>query len=304
MRALCLSLFLFAVSFSNLPLAATAADRPVVKLWPNGLPEDARPLAADQVKKLEGQQTEERITYVAEPTLTIYQAPPELANGCGVVICPGGAYNILAWPKEGLEVAEWFNSIGVTAAVLKYRVPRRDPERPHWEPLQDAQRAIRLARQHADQWHIDPDRIGILGFSAGGHLTLMAGTHFDEATYDRVDAADDLSARPDFICPIYCAYLGNNYRDDLAEIGSLVRITAETPPAFMAVTMDDKFRGVQAGLLLAQFKESGVSAEAHIYSEGGHGYGIRASGDNVSTWHHRLGEWMKSSSLLDPSSSE
>ena len=279
---------------------ASAAEKPVIKLWPQGLPADAKPLDPAQIKELEAKQTTERISYVAEPTLIIYRAPADKANGCGVVICPGGGYNILAWPKEGLEVAEWFNSIGVTAGVLKYRVPRRDPDRPHAEPLQDAQRAIRVMRHRADEFGIDKNRIGILGFSAGGHLTVMAGTHFDEQTYDRVDDADDLSARPDFLCPIYAAYLGNDYRDDAAEIGDLVRVTKDTPPTFLAVTLDDKHRGVQAGLLLDKFKQAGVPAESHIYSTGGHGYGIRPSDKPVSTWHHRLADWLQVSGFLEP----
>ncbi|MDP6447502.1 MAG: alpha/beta hydrolase [Pirellulaceae bacterium] len=282
---------------STTATAADNADKPVIKLWPHGLPQDAKPIPAARVASLEARQTVERITYVAEPTVTVYRAPAAKANGCGVVICPGGGYNILAWPKEGLEVAEWFNSIGVTAVVLKYRVPRRDPARPHWEPLQDAQRAIRIFRGNADAWNVDPNRIGILGFSAGGHLAFMAGTHFAEKTYDPVDDADERSARPDFLCPIYAAYLGNDYKDNRAEIGSLVRITKQTPPTFMAVTLDDTFRGVQAGMILAKFKGAGVPAEAHIYANGGHGYGIRPSDNPVSKWHLRLGEWMTARKL-------
>ncbi len=279
--------------------APIQVEKPVIELWPEGLPKDAKPIAPERIAELEAKQTEERISYVATPSLTIYAADPETANGCCVVVCPGGGYNILAWPKEGLELAEWFNSLGVTAAVLKYRVPRRDPERPHWEPLQDAQRAIRVVRKNASRWGVDPRRIGVLGFSAGGHLTFMAGTHFDEKTYDPVDAADELSARPDFLCPIYAAYLGEDYRDDSATIGSLVEITERTPPTFMAVTLDDKYRGVQAGLLLAEYKRVGVPAEAHIYAVGGHGYGIRPSELPVSTWHLRLKEWMRASGLLE-----
>ncbi len=292
MRATSILLILAAVHL------AVADEQPVVRLWPDGLPSDAVAVGADRIGELQSKQTPERITYVDEPTLTLYRADVEKANGCGIVVCPGGGYNILAWPKEGLELAEWFNSFGVTAAVLKYRVPRRDPDRPHWEPLQDAQRAIRVMRQHAGDWGVDPHRIGILGFSAGGHLTVMAGTHYDETTYAAFDEADALSARPDFMCPIYAAYLGDDYKDDRAEIGSLVKITKETPPTFMAVSLDDKFRGVQAGLLLGKFKEAGVPAEAHIYSMGGHGYGIQPSDKPVSTWHHRLRDWMRVSGLL------
>ena len=287
---------------------AVADDKPVITLWPTGLPQDANPIDATRVKELKAKQTVERISYVDQPSLTVYRAAADTsngdgANGCGIVVCPGGGYNILAWPKEGLELAEWFNSIGVTAAVLKYRVPRRDPQRPHWEPLQDAQRAIRIMRKNAADWGVDPDRIGIMGFSAGGHLAMMAGTHYDERTYGRVDDADDVSARPDFMCPIYAAYLGNDYQDKQAEIGSLVKITKETPPTFMAVTLDDSYRGVQAGLLLGQFKKVGVPAEAHIYSVGGHGYGIRPSPNPVSTWHLRLQDWMRVSGLLKSASS-
>ncbi|MFW6170246.1 MAG: alpha/beta hydrolase [Planctomycetota bacterium] len=276
-----------------------AAEKPVIELWPEGLPEDAKPVAGERIEELRAKQTGERITYVAKPTLTIYQADEEKANGCGVVICPGGGYNILAWPQEGLELAEWFNTFGVTAGVLKYRVPRRDPKRPHWEPLQDAQRAVRIMRGRAGEWNVDPNRVGIMGFSAGGHLAVMAGTHHAEKTYDPVDAMDQLSAKPDFMCPIYAAYLGNDYQDDRPEIGTLVNITEETPPAFMAVTLDDRYRGVQAALLVAKFKEAGVPAEAHIYSVGGHGYGIRPSELPVSTWHPRLKDWLRVSGFLE-----
>ncbi len=275
-----------------------AEDRPVINLWPDGLPKGARPLEPERVEALKAKQTSERITYVEEPSLTLHRAPAEKANGCAVVICPGGGYNILAWEKEGTEIAEWFNSLGVTAVVLKYRVPRRDPKTPHREPLQDAQRAIRMVRKNAVQWGVDAQRVGILGFSAGGHLTVMAGTHWNERTYDKVDDADDLSCRPDFMCPIYAAYLGREYKDNIAELGPLVLITAETPRTFMAVTQDDKMRGAQSALLFVELKKAGVPAEIHVYTRGGHGYGIRPSEYPASTWHHRLAQWMRAGDLL------
>jgi acetyl esterase/lipase len=278
---------------------AIAQDPPEMKIWPNGLPEGAAAVPPQQVARLQSQNSAERISYVKDPTITLYKAPAETANGCGIVICPGGGYNILAIGHEGVQLAEWFNSIGVTAVVLKYRVPRRDPEAIHREPLQDAQRAMRLTRAHAEEWGIDPARIGMMGFSAGGHLTFMTGMHFDEESYAKVDEADELSARPDFLCPIYAAYLGENYADNKAELGSLVNVTRETPPTFMAVTLDDAFRGVQAALMMAEFKKAGVPAEAHIYTSGGHGYGIRPSNNPVSTWHVRLQEWMNSRGLLE-----
>jgi len=279
--------------------SCVAADRkPVIELWPSGLPEGARPVDPERVKTLKAKNNPEHITYVEQPSLTLHRAPADKANGCAVVICPGGGYNVLAWEKEGTEIAQWFNSIGVTAAILQYRVPRRDPDRPHREPLQDAQRAIRLVRKHAAEWGVDPKRLGILGFSAGGHLTAMAGMHWDERTYDRVDDADDMSCRPDFMCPIYPAYLADGYKDDVAELGSLVRVTAETPPTFLAVTQDDKMRGAQSALLFVELKKAGVPAELHVYTKGGHGYGIRPSDNPVSTWHRRLAQWMRASGLL------
>lgn len=280
---------------ASLPAAEGVGE---IELWPGGLPADAVRLDEGKIAELKSLPTEERIHYVDRPTLTVFAPPEEVANGCAVVICPGGAYNILAWPKEGTEVAEWFNSIGVTAFVLKYRVPRRAREDIHWEPMQDVQRAIRVVRQQAEAWHVDPTRIGTLGFSAGGHLTVMSGVQYETESYPRVDDADDLSCRPDFICPIYAAYLADGYRDDVVELGSLVNVTEQTPPTFMAVTWDDKMRGAQAALLFARLKEHGVPAELHVYSKGGHGYGIRASENPVSTWHHHLGVWLETSGLL------
>lgn len=286
------------VLFSANDILAEDNKREEIRLWPSGLPAGSVQLEASRIAKLKSELTVERIRYVDEPTLTVYPAPKETANGCAVVICPGGAYNILAWPKEGLEVAEWFNTIGVTAFVLKYRVPRRIPDNIHWEPMQDVQRAVRVVRHEATTRHIDPNRIGTLGFSAGGHLTVMSGVQYSTKCYDRVDAADDLSCRPDFICPIYCAYLGNNYNDKVAELGNLITVDKDTPPAFMAVTWDDAMRGAQSALLFARLKEHGVPAELHAYAKGGHGYGMRPSENPVSKWNERLAAWLGASGFL------
>ena len=278
-----------------------------IQLWPNGLPDGSVELPADKIAKLKKREANDprgNKLYVDSPTLTVYQAPEELATGCAVVICPGGAYNVLAWKKEGLEVAEWFNTIGVSAFVLEYRVPRRIPDKIHWEPMQDVQRAIRLVRHQAEQHEIDPERIGVLGFSAGGHLSIMAGTHYDTECYKPQDEVDQQSARPNFLCPIYASYLGDGYTENKAELGSLVDVTPETPPAFMAATWDDKFRGAQSALLFARFKEHGVPAEFHGYTKGGHGYGIRESEHAVSKWHLQLEQWLKSSGFTSTESEE
>jgi acetyl esterase/lipase len=276
-----------------------------VPIWPNGLPADAMPLPAEKVAELKSKtHPEGHLLYVEAPSLVFYPADKKIANGCGVIVCPGGGYNVLAWQHEGVALAEWFNSIGVSAFVLKYRVPRRNPEKIHWEPMQDLQRAIRLVRHNAEHNDIDPHRIGVLGFSAGGHLTIMSGVQFKTQSYKAVDEADSISCRPDFICPIYAAYLADGYKDDVAQLGSLIAVTEETPPSFMAVTWDDKMRGAQSALLFARLKESNVPAELHVYATGGHGYGIRPSDNPVSHWHQPLEAWLTSSGWLTPGESE
>ena len=292
-----ISILLFGNNFLS------AQDPPLIEIWPAGLPAGSVQLDAAKVKVLKEKEKVHPRGHVLDcdtPTLTVYQADPKIATGCGVVICPGGGYNVLAWQHEGVQLAEWFNSIGVTAFILKYRVPRRIPSKIHWEPMQDVQRTIRVVRRDAAKYKISPSRIGVLGFSAGGHLTVMAGVQYDTHCYEQVDKADALSARPDFICPIYAAYLGEGYSDAKAELGSLVKVTAQTPPVFMAVTWDDKFRGAQSALLFAKLKEHGVPAEFHGYSQGGHGYGIRESELPVSKWHHQLESWLKVSGFLEP----
>ena len=277
--------------------SSSDAQEQEFKIWPQGLPADAKALTPKVVENAKKRNSEERIFHVQDPTLTVYRPSKADSNGCAVIVCPGGGYHMLAWEKEGVEVARWFNSIGVTAFVLKYRVPRRDPDRIHWEPMQDIQRAIRLVRGNAKKWDVDPTRLGVLGFSAGGHLSVMAGVQYDTAAYPKVDSFDELSCRPDFICPIYAAYLADGYRDDVVELGRLVEITKKTPPTFLAVTWDDKMRGAQAALMLAELKRNDVLGELHVYSKGGHGYGIRNSGQPVSGWKEDLANWLKSTGL-------
>lgn len=300
-------LALLTIGVTNLPSILAGQEngeqetQPVIELWPNGLPTDAKPLSEAKIEQQKNLQKErpEHIAYVDTPSLTVYQAEQKKANGCAMIICPGGGYNILAWHKEGLELAEYLNKFGVTAFVLKYRVPRRDPNRVFWEPLQDVQRAIRLVRSNASHWNVDPNRIGVMGFSAGGHLTVAAGTEFQTKTYTRIDTADDVSARPNFICPIYAAYLGTGFNDDKAELDPDLKLTNQTPPTFLAVTGDDKMRGALAALLYARLNTLNVPAELHVYTKGGHGYGIRPNQNPVSTWHHRMTDWMKSQGYLD-----
>jgi acetyl esterase/lipase len=279
-------------------VTAPAADANEFKLWPREVPgeTDFKPPAPNPKAKAPKGDSTLRVALVTEPTLTLFRAPADKANGTAVLVCPGGGYNILAFDKEGTEVAQWLNSLGVTAAVLKYRVPRRDKDTPHAAPLQDAQRGLRLMRRHAGEWGIDPKRVGILGFSAGGHLTVMTGTHWDEATYPNQDAADEVSCRPDFMIPIYPAYLGDEKNP--GPMSTLVRVTKETPPTFIAVTHDDLLRGMNAALFYVELKKANVPAELHIYTKGGHGYGLRPSENPVHTWPQRCEEWLRVTGLL------
>lgn len=274
------------------------AEEPVeIKLWPGEVPGEANFKAAtpNPTAKAPKDDGTLRIPLVTDPTLTLFRASGDKSNGTTVLVCPGGGYNILAFDKEGTEVAQWLNSLGVTAAVLKYRVPRRDKDTPHDAPLQDAQRGLRMLRQNAKEWGINPKAVGVLGFSAGGHLTVMTGTHWDESTYPKQDAADDLSCRPDFLIPIYPAYLGDEKTP--GPLSPLVRVTKETPPTFIAVTHDDQLRGINSALLYIELKKADVPAELHIYTKGGHGYGLRPSENPVHTWPQRCEEWLRAMAL-------
>ena len=291
--SVCCSIFIL----SDQTQAQEKTELQTIKVWPESLPSDAKPLSEEQIEKAKSKTTEERIFYVDTPMLTVYEPPAEKKNGTAVVICPGGGYMMLAYKHEGIDLAKWFNEQGITAFLLKYRVPRRQ-DQIHWEPMQDVQRAIRIVRSKANEYEIDSDRIGVLGFSAGGHLTVMAGTQYETQSYEAVDAADELSCRPNFICPIYAAYLGNNYKDDVVELGDLVNVTKDTPPTFMAVTADDNMRGAQAALLFARLCRFGVKAEVHVWQKGGHGYGLYKKGNACDGWEEDLKTWLDVNGFL------
>lgn len=278
--------------------ALAAENRVELKLWPAGAPGETGAVGPERaMPPQEGQRQVVRLTDIAEPTITLYKAPAANASGTAVVICPGGGYNILAWDLEGTEVAEWLNSIGVTAVLLKYRVPRRDKDTPYKAPLQDAQRAMRLVRRHAAEWGIDAGRVGMLGFSAGGNLTVLTGTHWDTNAYAKVDEADDLSSRPDFLLPIYPAYLGHEETEP-ERLRPEIRINKETPPMFLVVAWDDKLRAVETAAAFIALKKAGTPAELHIFSRGGHGYGLRPSEDPVSGWPKLAEQWLRVNGLL------
>ncbi|MCL2623401.1 MAG: alpha/beta hydrolase [Planctomycetaceae bacterium] len=282
---------------------STAAEPMIeLKLWPGVAPGEKDGVIGPE-KAEAGDETPPiiRVSNVTVPTLTVYQPSPEKATGACVVIFPGGGYHILAYNHEGTEIAEWLNSLGVTAVVVKYRVPRRPDQPKHLAALQDAQRAIRLVRQNAEAWEIDPDRIGVLGFSAGGHLTLMAATNYDEKVYEPVDDADQLSARPNFAAPIYLAYARGESADmrrvDLP-LDDHVKITPQTPPMFLSVTDDDFVGPMGSVQVYAKMVENKVPCELHVFVQGGHGYGIRPDRGPAAEWNVLCEKWMRQMGFL------
>jgi acetyl esterase/lipase len=277
--------------------SALIADEPARKplpLWPKAVPGETGDIGPEGEQPLKPNDTTIRVENVAQPALTVYSPPEEKNTGTAVVICPGGGYNILAWNKEGTEVAEWLNTLGVTGIVLKYRVPVRKNRDRHAAPLEDVQRAIGLVRSKAKGWNLDPHRIGLLGFSAGGHLAAVASTNYSERAYAAVDDADRESCRPDFTLLIYPAYLV----DKENRLSPELKVTSETPPTFIAMTADDGVRVEGSLFYFLALKEAKVPAEMHLYPVGGHGYGLRPSQHLVSSWPARAAEWMKASGLL------
>jgi len=230
-----------------------------------------------------------RLGNVSTPTLTFY--PAKVKNtGAAVVVFPGGGYNILAIDLEGTEVCDWLNHAGVNCVLLKYRVPFTGPYPKSSAALQDAQRAVGLVRQHAAEWKIDPKRVGVLGFSAGGHLAAALSTHFDQRLYDPIDAADKLSCRPDFAVVVYPGYLAwseKNYAPN-ADINP----TAQTPPTFIVQAEDDPVHVENAVVYFLALKNAKVPAELHIYAEGGHGYGLRKTKLPVTYWPGLVEGWL------------
>jgi acetyl esterase/lipase len=282
-------------------LAALSAEASEpMALWPKGAPGEKGDIGEerDMTKPgdgLSGGKTVIRIGNVSTPTLTLYQPAPEKDTGAAVVVCPGGGYNILAMDLEGTEVCQWLNSAGVTAVLLKYRVPARKGQERYTAPLQDAQRTLSLVRFHAAEWRVDPRRIGIMGFSAGGHLSAAASTRFEKRAFEPVDEADQASCRPDFVMLIYPAYL---VRKDGPDLSPELTVTSNTPPTFLVQTEDDPVRVENSLFYYLALKQAKVPAEMHLFADGGHGYGLRESDKAVTLWPKQAEEWMRGLGVL------
>lgn len=283
----------------------------VINLWNGKVP--------GAIHKTDYQQTVDsadnwiKMRFVTEPTLDMYPAPAENATGTAVIICPGGGYGGLAISHEGEAVARWLNGLGITAFVLNYRLPNDDiMVDKSVGPLQDAQKAIRLVRQHAKEWGIHSDKIGIMGFSAGGHLASTLSTRFNEKVYE---PSDDTSARPDFSLLIYPVIsmderythmgsrvnlLGGNPSSDRVKLFSNeLQVNSKTPPAFLVHSIDDGTVPVQnsIGYALALQKHL-IPSELHIYQFGGHGYGLGRSGNTESTWPDACHKWLEARGFI------
>lgn len=280
--------------------ASAAKPSTVIELWPSTAPGERGDIGAemDTTKPADNLVAGKRVVRlgnVSKPTLSVYPAPRRKDTGTTVLVVPGGGYHILALDLEGTEVCEWLNSIGVTAVLLKYRVPVRSGLSRYGPPLQDAQRAMGLIRSRSAELGINPTRLGAVGFSAGGHL-VAALCAAAERTYPMVDAADSLSGRPDFAIMIHPAYLVVKEQGDT--LAPEVRVSTNSPPTFMAMTEDDPVRVENAVQYFMALKQAGVPAELHAYPTGGHGYGLRRTEHYVTTWPDRAADWMRSRGLL------
>jgi acetyl esterase/lipase len=237
-----------------------------------------------------------RLGNVSVPTLTLYTAKARTGASPAVVVFPGGGYSILAIDLEGTEVCDWLTSTGVDCVLLKYRVPNTGPYPKSPAALQDAQRAMGLVREHAKEWGIDPKRVGVLGFSAGGHLAAALSTHFDQRLYDPIDAADKLSCRPDFAVVVYPGYLA--LADKNFAPNPDINPTAETPPTFIVQAEDDPVHVENAVVYFLALKNAKVPAELHIYAQGGHGYGLRRTTLPVTRWPQAVETWLHTIGVL------
>lgn len=283
---------------------ATSAETPgPISLWPGNAPGDPGNLGEEKdtskpTDNLIAGKPLIRLGNVSQPTITVYRPPANKDTGAAVLVCPGGGYHILAMDLEGTEVCEWLNSVGVTGVLLKYRVPKRAGREAHAAPLQDAQRAMGLVRHRAKEFGVNPQRIGVLGFSAGAHLSAALSTNYRERTYPLVDEADREHCRPDFTVLIYPAYL--TIKEESDKLNPSLPVTTNTPPTFITITEDDPVRVENALFYTLYLKQAKVPVELHLYPTGGHGYGLRRTEQTVTTWPDRLADWMKAGGWLVP----
>ena len=289
--------------------AQTAAWQPSfghtqLPIWPGKVP-DAQPVPGPETMKIDSDffvagSHVTGVFNVTQPTMTVY-SPTEKNTGAAMLVFPGGGFQGLAIDLEGTEVCDWLTSAGITCVLLKYRVPSRPYDwhckcRPNGLAistlaLEDAQRTMGLVRFHANQWHIDPKKVGVLGFSAGGYLVAEISTHFDRRLYTPVDAADRESCRPDFAVAIYPGHL---WTEDNFELNPRIPVTRNTAPTFLLQAENDSTDPVQNSLVyFAALKQAGVPVEMHLYAQGGHAFGLRKTGSPITEWPKLVEMWLR-----------
>lgn len=278
-------------------------------LWPGKIP-DAHPITGPETfkqdtKDLVAGKPWSYINTVSVPTLTVYSPPSEKNTGAAVIVFPGGGYQILAIDLEGTEVCDWLTAEGITCVLLKYRVPGEGklPKSGSYpdsrEALDDAQRSLGLVRLHAGEWHINPRKVGVLGFSAGGHLVAAMSVHFDHRLYSPVDAADRQSCRPDFAIALYPGHLSRADNSFALNPDILHHLSRQTPPTFLLQNEDDDVDRVEDSLsYYAALKKIGVPVEMHLYAHGGHAFGLRPTKFPATAWPHLVETWLQTIAVL------
>jgi len=272
--------------FILLTASLQAAEPMTVKLWPDGTPGQMLPHSKATENFIRTKAGKSTITDITDPTMEVYR--PEKPNGTCVIVAPGGAYIFLSAIHEGTQVCEWLNTLGVTGILLKYRTPTRDEAAPHEKPVQDAAKAIALTREHAKEWNLDPSRVGLLGFSAGGNL--LAHISCDRATKTEL---------PNFGIMIY----GGGFVEpkDPTKLKEGFTVPADAPPMFLACAHDDGQNSTAATVLYLEYKKQNIPAEIHLFTKGGHGFGMRENKQPINAWPQRCAEWMRSMAWLPKS---
>lgn len=273
-----LSLFLFLIS----ALIMQAQTKEVIYIWPDVVPGEMQ--AKHEPEKSENTEGNVlRLTNITNPSLVVFKPEASKNNGIGIIVCPGGGYNILAADLEGYEIAEWLNTLGYTAFVLHYRVPQKQEG-----ALNDIQRSIRVVRSKAKNFELNSESIGVMGFSAGGSLCARASTRFTENTYKKVDKIDTFSSKPDFSILIYPAYLDKGKNKTITPE---LTISKETPPFFIFATADD-VHGNSALVMTSALRDAKVPVDLHFLNNGGHGYGLRVGNIAAETWPILAANWL------------
>jgi acetyl esterase/lipase len=277
-----------------------------IPIWP-GTPPHAQPVDGPEVAgivirsgkpKLVGGKPWVYVDKVSTPTMTVY-SPSGANTGAAVIVFPGGGYNVLAIDLEGTEACDWLTSKGITCVLLKYRVPcaHVGPYRECPAALEDAQRTVGLVRSQAERWHIDPHKIGVLGFSAGGHMVAALSTHFDQRLYPPVDEADRVSCRPDFAIALYPGHLAIPLTHFV--LNPHIRVTSQTPPTFLLQAEDDPVDPVQNSLVYyAALQKAGVPAELHVYVKGGHAFALRPTESPITRWPALAETWLRTIGIV------